>query len=115
MTAPVITTSRVIVEYLDHVAGGGRLIPRESKARFDALRLQALCDGMLDGSVLMVYEGRYRPPEMRVAAWIERQADKVARGLAALEAAPPDIDAVPHVGADHARLCARLSRPTFWS
>ncbi len=90
--------SRVIVEYLDSLAGGDRLIPRESKARFDALRLQALCDGMFDASVLMVYEGRYRPPEMRVAAWIERQADKVARGLAAREAAPPGIDPTPHVG-----------------
>src|ERR1035441_6251739 len=33
--------SRVILEYLDHLAGGGRIIPREPKARFAALRLQA--------------------------------------------------------------------------
>ena len=31
--------SRVILEYLDQLAGGGRIIPREGKARFDALRL----------------------------------------------------------------------------
>jgi glutathione S-transferase len=90
--------SRVILEYLDHLAGGGRIIPREPKARFAALRLQALCDGILDASLLLVYESRYRPAEMRVRSWIDRQADKVARGLAALEAAPPTLDPLPDVG-----------------
>jgi len=90
--------SRVILEYLDHVAGGGRIIPREPKARFAALTLQALCDGILDASLLLVYEGRYRPAEKAVQSWVDRQTDKVARGLAALEAAPPTLDPVPHVG-----------------
>ena len=90
--------SRVILEYLDHLAGGGRIIPREPKARFAALRLQALCDGILDASLLLVYENRFRPADKRVQAWIDRQADKVARGLAALEAAPPKLDPVPDVG-----------------
>ena len=89
---------RVILEYLDHLAGGGRIIPREGKARFDALRLQALCDGVLDAGVLLVYESRYRPAEMRVEPWVERQQGKIARALAALEAAPPALDAVPNVG-----------------
>ncbi len=90
--------SRVILEYLDHLAGGGRIIPRDPKARFAALRLQALCDGILDASLLLVYEGRYRPAEMKVQSWVDRQTDKVARGLAALEAAPPALDPVPDVG-----------------
>jgi glutathione S-transferase len=88
----------VILEYLDYLAGTGRIVPREPKARFDALRLQALCDGILDASVLLVYENRYRPPEMKVAGWVERQAGKVARGLAALEASPPPLAGMPHVG-----------------
>lgn len=90
--------SRVILEYLDHIGGSGRIIPLEPQARFGALRLQALCDGILDASVLLVYESRYRPAEMKVASWVERQADKVSRGLAALEAAPPCLDSMPHVG-----------------
>jgi glutathione S-transferase len=94
----VLYDSRVILDYLDHLAGGGRIVPRDPEARFAALTMQALCDGALDASVLIVYEGRYRPPEMRVAAWIERQADKVARTLAALEAAPPPLSGTPHVG-----------------
>jgi glutathione S-transferase len=90
--------SRVILDYLDHLAGGGRIIPREGPARFEALRLQALCDGVTEASLLIVYESRYRPPEKREQVWLDRQADKVARGLAALEAAPPKLTPVPDVG-----------------
>ncbi len=94
----VLYDSPVILEYLDHLAGGGRILPRDTKARFAALRLQALCDGILDASILMVYEGRYRPPEMKVQGWVDRQAGKVARGLAVLEAAPPPLRGTPNVG-----------------
>lgn len=90
--------SRVILEYLDHLAGGGRIIPRDVDARFAALRLQALCDGILDASVLIVYESRYRPSEMRVQTWLDRQAAKVARAFASLDAAPPKLNGMPNVG-----------------
>ena len=90
--------SRVILEVLDHLAGGGRIIPREPKARFAALRLQALCDGILDASVLLVYESRYRPADKQVQVWVDRQADKVTRSLEALEAAPPTLGPMPDVG-----------------
>lgn len=90
--------SRVILEYFDHLAGGGRIIPRDPDARFAALRLQALCDGILDASILQVYEGRYRPDTLRHQPWLDYQAGKVARALAALEAEPQPLDPVPHVG-----------------
>ncbi len=90
--------SRVIVEYLDHLAGGGRVLPKEPKARFAALRLQALCDGILDAALLIVYEGRFRQPEMRLQTWLDRQQDKIDRALAVLEAAPPALSDVPDVG-----------------
>ena len=48
--------------------------------------------------MLIVYENRYRPAELRSQAWVDRQAGKVARGLAALEASPPALDAVPDIG-----------------
>jgi glutathione S-transferase len=96
----VLYDSPVILDYLDHVAGGGRIIPTESKARNAALRMQALCDGILDAGILLVYERRYRPPEMLVQLWVDRQADKVKRALDALEAAPPPLAAnrLPDVG-----------------
>ncbi len=90
--------SRVIVEYLDYVAGGGRIIPKDGPARFETLRLQAHCDGVLDACILLVYEGRYRPADKLVQTWVDRQKEKVARGMKALEASPPKLDAVPDVG-----------------
>jgi glutathione S-transferase len=90
--------SRVILEYLDHRAGGGRILPPDPPARFAALRLQALADGILDASILLVYEGRWRPAERHEPRWIEHQAGKVARGLAALETAPPAPAVPPDVG-----------------
>jgi glutathione S-transferase len=90
--------SPVILEYLDHRAGGGKIVPQDPTARFKSLRLQALCDGILDAGILLVYEGRWRPPEMAVQKWLDHQTGKVTRALAALEAAPPALTAPPCVG-----------------
>lgn len=92
--------SRVILDYLDNRAGGGRIVPRDAKARLAALRLQALCDGILDASILTLYETRWRKPETHEPKWLEHQAGKIARALAALEAAPPLLDGktLPDVG-----------------
>ena len=96
-----IYDSRVILDYLDERAGGGKIVPRQGPQRLAALRLQALCDGILDASILTVYESRFRKPEMHEAKWLELQAGKVSRALAVLEAAPPPFDAgqaLPDVG-----------------
>jgi glutathione S-transferase len=94
-----IFDSRVIVEYLDGLAGGGRLIPIDFAARIAALTLQALADGVADAALLQVYEQRMREPAGRSAKWIDYQAEKVTRALAALEAQPPRDGAAPDVGA----------------
>ena len=90
--------SPVILEYLDMLAGGGKIIPAEKKARFEALRLQALADGILDASILLVYEGRYRAKEKHEQKWLDLQSGKVARGMAELEAKPPGLGTPPTVG-----------------
>ncbi|HYF55123.1 MAG TPA: glutathione S-transferase [Salinarimonas sp.] len=77
--------SRVIVEYLDALAGGGGVIPASGDARFQALRLQALADGLMDAALMGVYETRFRPEGMRVRAWLDHQGGKVDRALQALE------------------------------
>jgi glutathione S-transferase len=94
----VLYDSPVILEYLDHRAGGGKIVPNEANARFAALTLQALCDGILDAGILLVYEGRWRPAEMHVQKWTDHQRGKVERALDVLEAAPPKLDATPNVG-----------------
>src|SRR5436190_434865 len=68
--------SRVILETLDHVAGGGRILPTEWNARLAALTQQALGDGLMDAALLMVYEGRYRPEATRDESWVARQRGK---------------------------------------
>src|SRR5262245_59210115 len=97
--------SRVIVEYLDHRAGGGKIIPAQPAQRFAALTLQALCDGLMDASLLQVYEGRWRSTERHEPKWMEHQAGKVARALARLEGAPPALSGQPQIG-DIALACA---------
>lgn len=84
-----IYDSAVILEYLDAMAGGGRLIPASGQARFRALTQQALADGVMEAAILQVYETRWRLPGMRSAKWTDYQAEKVARALAVVEAAPP--------------------------
>jgi glutathione S-transferase len=90
--------SRVILEYLDHRAGSGRIIPAEPRARFAALRLQALADGVMDASILQIYEGRWRAAEKHEPKWLDHQAGKIERALSVLEADPPGLDPTPHVG-----------------
>lgn len=90
--------SRVIVDYLDHRAGGGRIIPTEPKARYAVLTMQALCDGLLDASLLLVYEKRFRAEDKHEPKWVAYQADKVTRALKVLEAAPPKLTPTPDLG-----------------
>jgi glutathione S-transferase len=94
----VIFDSPVILEYLDALAGGGKIIPREGDARWDALKLHAIADGIMDAALLQVYEKRFRPEEHWVAKWMDYQAEKVTRALGVLEAAPPPLPAMPNVG-----------------
>lgn len=89
--------SRVICEYLDSLAGGGKLFPA-GDALWPALRLQALGDGILDASILQVYENRLRPEEKRHQDWVDYQKGKVERGVIWLEANTPQTGADPHIG-----------------
>ena len=75
--------SRVICEYLDSLHGGPKLFPLEGPARWRMLRVMALADGILDAGILRRAE-TLRPERERSAAWMERQKNKVTRGLDAL-------------------------------
>ena len=96
--AETLFDSRVIVAYLDHLAGGV-LIPADPELRFAALKLEALGDGICDAAVLQVYETRWRDPANHHAGWIEHQSGKVERSLDLLESAPPPGPVtVGHIG-----------------
>jgi glutathione S-transferase len=94
----VLFDSPVILEYLDAMAGGGKIIPREGKTRWEALRMHALADGIMDAAILQVYEKRFRPEEMRLTSWTNYQAEKITRALDVLEPSPPALTATPDVG-----------------
>ena len=89
-----IYDSPVILEYLDAIATPGSLIPTESGARFDALRLQALADGILDAAILIIYEGRYRPDQQPYEPWLDFQRGKIERTLDVLAADPPPAEPI---------------------
>lgn len=90
--------SRVIMAYFDHLAGGNKLYPDEPMQRIEAMKLEALADGIMDAAILQVYEKRYRQEHERSHSWVERQAERVAAALAHLEAKPPVATGAPTVG-----------------
>jgi glutathione S-transferase len=83
-----IYDSRVICDYFDSLAGGGKVIPVEPAARIAALTLQSLGDGVNDAALLIRYEVT-RPEHLRDPNWIALQQGKINRALAALNARPP--------------------------
>ena len=92
--------SRVIMEYLDAKAGGGKIIPASGPTRFEALTRAALMDGILDAAILVIYERRMRPEDKYVESVVERQRGKIIRGLEAIAAENRSYSngAMPDVG-----------------
>jgi glutathione S-transferase len=75
--------SPVICEYLCSRVGAP-LMPQGGIDRWRVLRLQALCDGILDAAVLRLLETK-RPEEIQKPDWIERQQRVIGRALDNLE------------------------------
>jgi glutathione S-transferase len=75
--------SRVIAEYLDNRTPLAHLIPKDNTAKSAVRRWEALADGVCDAAVAVMLEQR-KLQEKQDEAFIARQMDKVARGLAAL-------------------------------
>ncbi len=76
--------SPVICEYLDNI-GDSALFPPAGPARWKALRLQALGDGIMDAAVSHRMD-QGRPSEAARTTAMERQTAAILRGLAVLEA-----------------------------
>jgi glutathione S-transferase len=85
-----IYDSGVIIEFLADAAGSEQMIPARGPARFKALTHAALADGISEAAILIVYETRFRDPDMQSERWLAHQRGKIMRGLAAFEAEPPD-------------------------
>jgi len=81
----VLVDSTVICQYLDELAGGGRLIPREGVQRWRVLSQQAIAQGMTDALVLARYETALRPEPLRWTDWVRDQQDRFWSGIAWFE------------------------------
>lgn len=77
--------SRVIMEYLCHVAGSSTLIPDDGVKRFRVLTLQALCAGLADSAVAYRYETAARPQGLQWQDWMARTETRMGDVLDALE------------------------------
>ena len=69
--------SRVIIEYLAHVAGNKTLIPDEGVKRFRILTLQALGQGLADVAVAYRYETALRPQGLQWTDWMSRTEQRI--------------------------------------
>ena len=76
--------SRVICEYLDAL-GGGAIFPHDPAARWRALTLQSIADGLLDAAILIRYENNARPSERQWNGWIDAQWAKIESVLEAID------------------------------
>jgi glutathione S-transferase len=81
----VLFDSRVICEYLDSLHSGPKIFPVAGKARWVALRQQALGDGIMDAAVVTRYETFLRPKELQWNDWVEAQMRRVRGGLEAID------------------------------
>jgi glutathione S-transferase len=84
----VLCESSLILDYLEGLAGPARsLMPREPRARREALRLLGIALCACDKTVQVVYELQLRPPEKQHQPWLERVQEQIDAAYAGLEAA----------------------------
>jgi glutathione S-transferase len=93
----VLYDSPVIIEYLDSLHAGQKLIPVSGRTRWTALRRQALGDGIIENTVLAFIE-TLRKPERRSEAWIAHNKASAMRAAGSLEAEADDLPGPVDVG-----------------
>ena len=106
-----IADSHVICEYLDTIGSGPVLFPRSGDARWQTLTLGSLGDGLMECALAIVYERRFRPENMVVQSWLDRQSGKITSALGHLEAHPPAWSGHPDYG--HLTLATALGYLDF--
>lgn len=80
----IIYDSSVICEYLDSLHEGKKLIPSDGDARWQALSLQALADGILESGIARFLE-RKRDVTLQSKDWDTLQKKSIERSLDYLE------------------------------
>ncbi|HEV8331831.1 MAG TPA: glutathione S-transferase [Steroidobacteraceae bacterium] len=94
---PPIFDSDVICAYLDTLHSGRKLIPQAGEARWQALRLQAVAQGLADAGIQLRWETVRRPAELRYPPLRDGYTQKLMTSYDWLER-EIDSDAPVHVG-----------------
>jgi glutathione S-transferase len=81
----VVIDSYVIVEYLDELAGGGKLIPASGPNRWKVKSDHSMLQGMLDSMLLCRYEKMVRPQGLQWQAWSDDHWKRAWNGMARFE------------------------------
>jgi glutathione S-transferase len=81
----VLFDSNVICEYLDGMHPNAKLIPSEPGARFRALKMQALAQGIADAGIAARWEAVRRPAQLRWPTMHDAQLEKIAHACDFLE------------------------------
>ena len=84
----IIIDSYVIVEYLDELAGGGKLIPASGRARWQVKSDHSLLQATLDSMLLCRYERMVRPQGLQWQAWSDDHWNRAWRTMALFENRP---------------------------
>jgi glutathione S-transferase len=85
-----IFDSRAITRYIDRLSNG-KLYPKDEQALIQAETFEALCDGLSEAALAVVYEERFRPEEKQFQPWVDRQKEKVSRTLSHLAKRTPSF------------------------
>jgi glutathione S-transferase len=84
----IIVDSYVIVEYLDELAGGGKLIPASGPTRWKVKSDHSMLQAMLDSMLLCRYEKMVRPQGLQWQAWSDDHWNRAWTGMAHFENQP---------------------------
>lgn len=89
--------SAVICEYLNSLTGTSDLIPPAGEGRWQALRLQALADGLSDAAIALRREEN-RPSALQWHDWKHAHARKLVQGYDFLEQTADFLIGAPTIG-----------------
>jgi glutathione S-transferase len=108
--ASAIFDSDVICAYLDTLHDGRKLLPQEGEARWQALRLQSVAQGLAQTGIALRWETERRPEPLRYDALAQGYRDKIEASYDWIESTLDDESPL-HLG--HIALATTLSWMAF--
>ncbi|HEY5760700.1 MAG TPA: glutathione S-transferase N-terminal domain-containing protein [Steroidobacter sp.] len=103
---PAIFDSDVICAYLDTLQTGRKLIPVDGEARWRALQVQSVAQGLSDAGIAIRWETQRRPKELRYPALRDGYVEKL---LASYDWLERDFDTEGDIHIGHIALATALS------